>query len=444
MASVYSNLTVTDIEKRLKLMANLSKEAFSGELPSPPSSPRLQARNNTQDKARASGRATAGTEEADATESATSKKRKVSTRADDVGAQTKERRLSDSSDGTISRSKREDKNQSKDTKRVDVRSLHCSLEITLPLDRRWDKDLFVSTAASFRARGRSLKHQGDQRLREESTMRIGSSPSSAACIATFEQMDAVLLYVYSFWCEDEAAAIDTGTPGVIIAANWNTIFGLLKYVCDCQERNGFPALAGLCRLIEALVLRKVSDNENRLLQRRLAKLVASSAAIANTGSTYVAAGQSPSTPFGDTAAPSPASHHSAEVPPGDLSSAIADISSIMRKTVGESERSARLFAQARNALSPSTLQDSFPDVWQTCLACSTVVEPVRDALRLNPEGFGSSSCVTDDAPSARWAWPLDHVTPLPHYVNFGRALLREAAARKNLKFQLAAITSHRS
>lgn len=58
-------------------------------------------------------------------------------------------------------------------------------------------------------------------------------------------MDAVLLYVYSFWCEDEAAAIDAGTSSVVIAVNWNTIFGLLKYVCDSQVRNGFPALAGL-------------------------------------------------------------------------------------------------------------------------------------------------------------------------------------------------------
>lgn len=103
----------------------------------------------------------------------------------------------------------------------------------------------LTASARYRTHGRELKHRGDQRLREASAQQLSSGqPSSAAQLAALEQTDALLLYVYGFWCEDQAAT-SSAVPHACVAHNWASLFGLLKYVHACHERNGNKVLAGL-------------------------------------------------------------------------------------------------------------------------------------------------------------------------------------------------------
>lgn len=65
-----------------------------------------------------------------------------------------------------------------------------------------------------------------------------ASPRGANIHAALEQTDALLLYTYGFWCEDQGG-------GICVPANWTSLYGLLKYVYLCHERNQMPILSGL-------------------------------------------------------------------------------------------------------------------------------------------------------------------------------------------------------
>ena len=189
------------------------------------------------------------------------------------------------------------------------------------------------------------------------------------------------------------------------------------------------------RLLEAVVLRRLAEHEQRLLSHRLQKLAAQAAS--STGS--ASASGSPSANI-EVTAPSPASAHSADTTaatvPAELISALADAARSMAKSVADSERSNKLFAQARVALSASVLEAHYPEVYAASLA-SSQMEAWRDASRLDPAAIGLTS--KEDSSAARWAWPLEHVTPLPHFVTFGRALLRETATTTRLNFRPARV-----
>jgi hypothetical protein len=92
----------------------------------------------------------------------------------------------------------------------------------------------------YRKRGRELKHRGDQRRKEASTNKhLSTSPEKEMFLASLEQTDAILLYMYGFWCEDMAS------NGSCIVANWTSLYGLLKYVYSYHESKKMTFLAGL-------------------------------------------------------------------------------------------------------------------------------------------------------------------------------------------------------
>ena len=93
---------------------------------------------------------------------------------------------------------------------------------------------------SYRQRGRELKHRGDHRRRDISTSkRHIASPEKESLVASLEQLDALLLYMYGFWCEDQACG------GSCVVNNWTSLYGLLKYVYDQLVKSKMPMLAGL-------------------------------------------------------------------------------------------------------------------------------------------------------------------------------------------------------
>lgn len=106
--------------------------------------------------------------------------------------------------------------------------------------KEWDVQLLRLGLYSYRQRGRELKHRGDQRRRDISTSkRLASSPEKESLVASLEQTDALLLYMYGFWCEDQACG------GSCVVANWTSLYGLLKYVYLNHEKSKMPLLAGL-------------------------------------------------------------------------------------------------------------------------------------------------------------------------------------------------------
>lgn len=84
---------------------------------------------------------------------------------------------------------------------------------------------------SYRDKGRQLKHSSDKIAREAST------PGESS-LALLQQMDAVLLYVYAFWCDDQAAK-------TCVVQNWQSIFGLLAFVKSRAEKAGLSIIVGI-------------------------------------------------------------------------------------------------------------------------------------------------------------------------------------------------------
>lgn len=332
--------------------------------------------------------------------------------------------------------------------------------------RTWSKERYVSTGQAFQSRGRALKHSGDRRLREASTASYSSSSKQLAAqqAATFEHTEAILLFIYAFWCEDAAAnwnsksgesSSSSSSQKSCSVANWSSLSGLLHYVCANHEKQKNPALAGFCRMLEGLVLRHTAIYEQRQVQHRLSRLASQLAT--GSGATN---SNSPSS-LSTLTAPSPGGTASAVSPPqsnpsvsapspsnqgtitANVQEAIADLSSSMARIVSDEERATKLLSQARSQLSNAVLREQFPDTWKVCID-SPITEMNRSASDLDPSVAGASCSSPSSLPiAAQWSWPLTGgsatSSAFPHVVNFGRALLNEAARRGDIAYRLAEV-----
>lgn len=73
-----------------------------------------------------------------------------------------------------------------------------------------------------------MKHAGDK------TRRDGRSNA----LATIQQADAVLLFVFSYWCDDQARKTTTST-------NWQSVHGLLDFVKTSAVKAKLDIVLGL-------------------------------------------------------------------------------------------------------------------------------------------------------------------------------------------------------
>lgn len=362
-------MTIAQLEDRLKILSKVTASPIvKPDLPSPPSSAGLKGKEKIREAAASQHR------------TSLSQKRKAEDRASESPEAQRPRRMSRTMNESSSS------------------SLSSFEPLSLPRVREWSKERFIDTAAAYRHRGRELKHRGDRRLRDSSTNY--SSPISEALIAGLEQTDALLLYVYGFWCDDQGR-------GTCITENWNSLFGLLKYVYLRHEKNKATVLAGLCRLLESSVLRHIAGHEMRMLTHRIGK---ASSSIDPTSKEEM-----------------------------------HELSVLMQKVVGDQERSNRLHVQARQTvLNLTILHQHCPSLARFCeksmqspLWASS--DQAQLATRLDP---CSNSIIESDLAASStngWCWPLDVSSPFPMLVCFGRAVLREIAKEARISFHTESV-----
>jgi hypothetical protein len=118
---------------------------------------------------------------------------------------------------------------------------------------------------------------------------------------------------------------------------------------------------------------------------------------------------------------------------------LSEVSETMTRIVNDIERSSRLFQQAKQSiLNLGMLQEHYPKVASLCLANMTnerwsAIDQGQLAKRLNPSAGLESKPNTVTSLNG-WVWPIDQSTPFPLLVNFGRAVLREAAQEAKVVF----------
>lgn len=101
----------------------------------------------------------------------------------------------------------------------------------------------------FQREARSLKHAGDELLRGEEQ----GSKRQLAGLATLT--DAVLLFMFGFWCDDTRHASAESAPSSssssssasvpVNAKNWQSVFGLLRYVKGLASKQSLGTLASI-------------------------------------------------------------------------------------------------------------------------------------------------------------------------------------------------------
>lgn len=387
------HLSVNQLERRLQLLSelSLSKAPLSSDLPTPPSSPKAKLKLVTEGKKRkADYSSDSGNEKS---QSKHASRRRYSENAEDRQSRTS---LVTSAPHSISESWR------------------------IPKESNvWNKELYFETAKLYRQKGRELKHRGDNRRRDISTnKRLSSSPEKESLVASLEQLDALLLYMYGFWCEDQACG------GNCVVANWTSLYGLLKYVYDQLMKSKMTVLAGLCRLLEAVVRKHIANHEMRQVNHRLSKTV--------TPNAVPMTAQSPAS----TTAASPSSSDSTQ-------QTLAEVSEAFTRIVADNERSARLMQQSRlSILNLSVLQEMFPLVSQVCEGCMknrawSSADQTMLAMRIDPSAGLQESAIANAENG--WIWPFDINTPSPLIVCFGRAIVREASKEAKVPFIMESV-----
>ncbi|GAA5870122.1 hypothetical protein JCM1840_003590 [Sporobolomyces johnsonii] len=307
--------------------------------------------------------------------------------------------------------------------------------------KEWPKERLRKLAAQCRELGRRLKHTGDALSRSTST----PSPSLKAPLrALAHQMDAILLYVFAFWCDDQAGK-------TCLPQNWQSVFGLIAFVRKGAEREGVVLLAGLCNRMEAIALYTLSMHEQKALFYKGTQLSQASSHAASTSSSSSSqrAGPlppppppgpppppppPPPAPSGDspvstTDSPLPAASPSSSTPPYNQKAHDDFLRAFLRASP-DLFRFQRLYDDSCLALSPSFLARTCPRTWAECTSAD--VEGDAQAARMvlpNPRGEGG------------FCWPLElgrgaGTTGTAHAVRWARRLLDEWAEREGLGYEV--------
>lgn len=246
-------------------------------------------------------------------------------------------------------------------------------------------DTLSALAAAYRSAARELKHAADARTSALSASRPSYFAARPTQLSALQQLDAVLLFCYAFWLDDlgcsSSASNDSG--GACITKNWISLFGLLRYATNAHSDLGNDVLLGVCRLVEAAVLRKLHAHDSALLVRLCTSKSAS----------------------------------------------MDELEQMVMRQAADLERSDRLARQARTLLSAPTLATTHPDLLHTALHSSLSIADVPGLANM------------PDPNTASFAWPIDTITPIPHIVAFGRTAIAEHAAKSRIPFTLIRVRS---
>ncbi|SGY90806.1 BQ5605_C039g11829 [Microbotryum silenes-dioicae] len=314
--------------------------------------------------------------------------------------------------------------------------------------KNFSKDRLRKMAAQFRATGRELKHTGDKLARE-------STANHAVALAY--QTDAILLYVFAFWCDDQAAKM-------CIAQNWQTIFGLVAYVKRAAREAKLGLLEGICTRMESIAVYTLAMYEQKQLNHRGAQLLASGAAASSSTKLPVASSSvivpprlnlpppPPSLPprpgpppacgaSQDSQSPASAASPPAMVGSGSAPAPAGSSIEVLKQFVkagSELFRYHRLWDEAAAHFSPDALARSLPSTLELCLQSSIWIDPgtfVWPQPRIREEG--------EEGGLHTWvfAWPVELGKPMMvvHTVAFMRCMLQEWARENARGFTLTSV-----
>ncbi|GAA5859510.1 hypothetical protein JCM8547_006856 [Rhodosporidiobolus lusitaniae] len=303
----------------------------------------------------------------------------------------------------------------------------------------WPKERLRKLAAQCRDLGRSLKHKGDAFARSTSSSSDPHAARKDRLRALVHQMDAILLYVFAFSCDDAAGR-------TCLTANWQSVFGLIGFVRKAAEKEtGVSAIIGLCTRMEAIAVYTLSMHEQKALHHKgtqLSKVTTPASPV--PGSAPRPPGppppppppppaDSPSSATTDSpAAASPSTHppappHSSSTSSGPPSQAYSDFLRSFLRASPELFRCQRLYDDSCALLSPSLLSTAFPRTWAVC------VQPVN---------FDHPDVGEFVLPCRPWrfAWPAELGRGTAgHQVAFARMVLEELSEREGLGWQAASV-----
>ncbi|GAA5906875.1 uncharacterized protein JCM6883_005715 [Sporobolomyces salmoneus] len=134
----------------------------------------------------------------------------------------------------------------------------------------WPKERLRKLGAQCRDHGRRLKHSGD------SLARRSNSPQTIL-LSLAHQLDAILLYVFSFWCDDTASK-------TCLSTNWSSVFGLIGFVKKAAEKENQQFLIGICLRMEAIAIYTLSMHEQKALFYKATQISQSSASTTASSS----------------------------------------------------------------------------------------------------------------------------------------------------------------
>ncbi|GAA5889378.1 hypothetical protein JCM6882_000726 [Rhodosporidiobolus microsporus] len=302
----------------------------------------------------------------------------------------------------------------------------------------WPKERLRKLGAECRELGRSLKHKGDAFARSASSL-SGTAARKDRLRGIVHQMDAILLYVFAFWCDDVAGK-------ACLAANWQSVFGLIGFVRKAAEREGGadPVIA-LCTRMEAIAVYTLSMHEQKALNYKGTQLSHSTASSSSSSSASGSSSRAPPPPpppppaettaspssisTGSPSANSPASHPPAanSSSTGPPSQAYTDFLRSFLRASPELFRCQRLYDDSCTTLSPSVLSTAFPRTWASCVSPVTFDHPDVGEFVLPCRPW-------------RFAWPAELGRgTMGHQIAFARAVLEEWSEREGLGYEAAKV-----
>ncbi|GAA6056737.1 hypothetical protein JCM3770_005872 [Rhodotorula araucariae] len=295
--------------------------------------------------------------------------------------------------------------------------------------REWPKERLRRLAVQCRDHGRKLKHSGD------ALGRVPSPSRKDVLRALAHHVDSILLYVFSFWCDDAASRACN-------VQQWASMFGLIAFVRKMAERENVAVVVGLCTRMEAIAVYTTCMHEQKMLNYTGAQL---SKPHPTAGSAPRPPGPPPPLPPGppppppppppDASAGSPSSvttdSPAATASPapaiaalplaaGGSTKAYDDFLRSFLRASPDLFRHQRLYDDSCALLSPALLATSFPRTWALCTTPAAQAPIGAFVLPARPW---------------RFAWPAELGRgTLGHQVAWARALLEEWSEGEGLGY----------
>ncbi|WVF67345.1 hypothetical protein IAT40_002099 [Kwoniella sp. CBS 6097] len=307
----------------------------------------------------------------------------------------------------------------------------------------WSREQWREAAEVYRNRALLLKRHGDAYQRTHSahsqyTSTLPLDPIKGLLCLT----DAVLIWLYSYFCDEQAGGRVRISPYTqsaplrdFVRRGWESE---MRKAPEEEEgrKQVAKAMVGLMHLIEAVVCYHLTSEQLAHLSKRGRELASASTPTPTNhgpspGSTTSASppGTAPLPPSTGGQHVSPAarsssssSHHSPES--ASSYSLPPDLLPLISDSTSSSSRAAQHLLTSRHHLTLNLLRSQFPKTFEYALTS----ELNDEALPVPGDNLGSARRVEVDRPE-RFAWPIElgMCAPIAHTVAFGRCLVEEAA-----------------